>query len=215
MRIVIAGGHGKIALLLARQLVEAGHVAVSLIRNPDHAAEVAQAGGKPVVVDLEQSSPGGLAEHLFGADGVVFAAGAGPGSTAERKLTVDRDGATLLAAAAQQAGVSRYVMVSAIATDDFDPESDEIYQVYLRAKSEADAAVRNTDLHWTIVRPGGLTDEPGTGLVRVAESTGRGTIPRADVAAVLVACLADDSSSHKQFELISGDTPIADAVASL
>jgi uncharacterized protein YbjT (DUF2867 family) len=215
MRIVIAGGHGQIALLLARQLVEAGHVAVSLIRNPDHAAEVAQAGAKPVVLDLEQSAPADLAEHLYGADAVVFAAGAGPNSTAERKLTVDRDGATLLAAAAQQAGVSRYLLVSAIATDDFDPDSDEIYQVYLRAKSEADAAVRATDLTWTIVRPGGLTDEPGTGLVQVAESTGRGSIPRADVAAVLVACLADDSSIGHQFEVISGDTAIADAIASL
>jgi uncharacterized protein YbjT (DUF2867 family) len=146
---------------------------------------------------------------------VVFAAGAGPNSTAERKLTVDRDGATLLAAAAQQADVTRYLMVSAINTDEFDPDSDEIYQVYLRAKSEADAALRATDLEWTIVRPGGLTDDAGTGTVRVAESTGRGTIPRADVAAVLVACLRDASAVRKQFEVISGDTPVADAIASL
>lgn len=214
MRIVIAGGHGQIALLLARRLTDAGHVPVSLIRNPAHAADVAQAGGTPLVLDLEATSAADLAAHLEGADAVVFAAGAGPGSTAERKLTVDRDGATLLAAAAEQAGVRRYVLVSAMAADSFDPDSDDIFQVYLRAKSEADAAVRGTGLDWTIVRPGGLTNDAATGRVTIAESTGRGSIPRADVAGVVFGCLRTAATIGRQFEVISGDTPIAEAVAS-
>jgi uncharacterized protein YbjT (DUF2867 family) len=215
MRVVIAGGHGQIALLLAHQLAAAGHQPVSLIRNPDHIADVEQAGGWPVVVDLEAASAQELSVHLAAADAVVFAAGAGPGSTAERKLTVDRDGAVSLADAAQLAGVRRYVLVSAIATDDFDPDSHEIYQVYLRAKSEADATVRASGLDWTIVRPGGLTDDEPTGRVTVAPSTGRGQVPRADVAAVVAACLMMPSTVRTQFELISGDTPIEDALAAV
>ncbi len=211
MRIVIAGGHGKIALHLAQQLHASGHEAVSLIRNPAHADDVTVAGGEPVVFDLEQSSAAQLAEHLAGADGVVFAAGAGPVSTAARKLTVDRDGATLLIAGATQAGVQRYVMVSSMGADDFDPDSDEIFQVYLRAKSEADAALRESGLDWTIVRPGGLTDEPPAGEITIGERLERGTIPRADVAAVLLACLSG-AASGRQFEVISGATPIAEAL---
>ncbi|MCW2550131.1 MAG: family NAD(P)-dependent oxidoreductase [Mycobacterium sp.] len=214
MRIVIAGGHGKIALHLAQQLHVSGHQAASLIRNPAHADDVTVAGGEPIVLDLEQSSAAQLAEHLAGADAVVFAAGAGPGSTAARKLTVDRDGATLLIAAAKQAGVDRYVMVSAMGADSYDPESEEIFQIYLRAKSDADAALRESGLDWTIVRPGGLTDEPPTGGITIGESLDRGTIPRADVAAVVLACLGG-AAHGRQFELISGPTPIADALAEL
>jgi uncharacterized protein YbjT (DUF2867 family) len=212
MRIVIAGGHGKIALHLAQQLTAAGHEALSLIRNPAHADDVTVAGGEPIVLDLEASTAAQLAGHLTGTDAVVFAAGAGPGSTAARKLTVDRDGATLLLEAAKLAGVQRYVMVSAMGADGFDPNSEEIFQVYLRAKSEADAAVRESDLDWTIVRPGGLTDDVPTGEITIGETVERGTIPRADVAAVLVACL-EGAASGRQFELISGPTPIAEALA--
>ena len=212
MRIVIAGGHGKIALHLAQQLHQAGHQPVSLIRNPAHADDVTVAGGEPVPFDLEKSSAAALATHLTGADAVVFSAGAGPGSTAARKLTVDRDGALLLMAAAEQAGVDRYVMVSAIGADNFNPDSTEVFQVYLRAKSEADAALRASRLDWTVVRPGGLTDEPSIGRITVGESVGSGTIPRADVAAVIVACLGG-AARRRQFELISGPTPIAEALA--
>ena len=215
MRVVIAGGHGQIALLLAHQLAAAGHQPVSLIRNPEHVADVEQAGGWPAVVDLEAATPQELSVHLAAADAVVFAAGAGPNSTAERKLTVDRDGAVKLADAAQLAGVRRYVLVSAIATDDFDPDSHEIYQVYLRAKSEADATVRASGLDWTIIRPGGLTDDPATGRVTVAASTGRGQVPRADVAGVIVACLGLPGTIGVQFELIAGDTSVADALDGL
>jgi uncharacterized protein YbjT (DUF2867 family) len=213
MRIVIAGGHGQIALLLAQQLVQSGHQPVNIIRNPAHVDEVTATGAEPVLLDLEQATSSVLATQLAGADAVVFAAGAGPGSTAERKLTVDRDGATLLLAAAELAGVTRYVMISAIGADTFDADSTETYQVYLRAKSEADAALRNSDLQWTVVRPGGLTNDPGTGNVTMAESTGRGTIPRADVAAVVVQCLTTPGTIGKQFEVISGDTPIEAGLA--
>jgi uncharacterized protein YbjT (DUF2867 family) len=212
MRIVIAGGHGRIALLLAAQLAESGHQPVNIVRNPAHVDDVTATGAEAVLLDLEQATSSELAVHLAGADAVVFAAGAGPGSTAERKLTVDRDGATLLIAATEQAGVTRYVLISAMGADSFDAASTDIFQVYLRAKSEADAALRKSDLDWTIVRPGGLTDEPGTGKVSVGESTGRGTIPRADVAAVVAQCLTTASTIGTQFEVISGDTAIGAAL---
>ncbi|KQM60679.1 MULTISPECIES: SDR family oxidoreductase [unclassified Agreia] len=212
MRIAIAGGHGKIALILQKLLSDAGHEAVGLIRNPDHAADLLVAGGIPVVLDLEQVSAETLAADLAGVDAVVFAAGAGPDSGADRKLTVDRDAAVLLADAAVLAGIRRYVMISAMSADSFEPDSDDVFQVYLRAKSEADSAVRQRDLDWTIIRPGALTDDPGTGLVHLAESTGRGSIPRADVAALVFCSLVDGVGLHAQFEAIEGDDPVAEAL---
>ena len=145
----------------------------------------------------------------------MFAAGAGPGSSAERKFTVDRDAAILLADAAEAAGVPRLVVISAINTDDFDEASDDIFQLYLRAKSEADASVRGRDLDWTIVRPGSLTNEPGTGRVLAGSGLGRGSIPRADVAATIAALLDSGEASRTQFDLISGDDPIDEALARL
>jgi uncharacterized protein YbjT (DUF2867 family) len=213
MRIVIAGGHGQIALLLAQQLVQSGHQPVNIIRNPAHADEVNATGAESVMIDLEQATPSELAAQLIGADVVVLAGGPFPGRTAERKLTVDRDGATLLIAAAKLAGVARYVMISAMGADTFDADSKDIFQVYLRAKSEADAALRNSELDWTVVRPGGLTDNPGTGAVTIGESTRRGTIPRADVAAVVVQCLTSAATIGKQFDVISGDTSIEATLA--
>ncbi|MDN4639163.1 SDR family oxidoreductase [Agreia sp. PsM10] len=212
MRIAIAGGHGKIALILQKLLSDAGHEAVGLIRNPEQAGDLLVAGGIPVVLDLEQVSAETLAADLAGVDAVVFAAGAGPDSGAARKLTVDRDAAVLLADAAVIAGIRRYVMISAMSADSFEPDSDDVFQVYLRAKSEADSAVRQRDLDWTIIRPGGLTDDPGTGLVHLAESTGRGSIPRADVAALVYCSLVDGVGLHAQFEAIEGDDPVAEAL---
>ena len=215
MRVVIAGGHGAIARHVIEGLAGAGHEAVGLIRNPDHAADLVAIGGIPVVLDLETLDAETLATDIAGADAVLFAAGAGPGSGPERKLTVDRDGAVLLADAAERAGIRRYVMISAIATDDFDPDSDDVYQIYLRAKSEADADLRRRELDWTVVRPGGLTNDPGTGTVTVAEQTGRGQIPRADVAAVIIELLITGGGVRRQFELITGTTPVTEAVAGL
>lgn len=210
MRIYIAGGHGKIALLLSRLLRDAGHEPVGIIRNPDHADDLRDAGAEPLLLDLEHSSAEELAAHLAGADAVVFAAGAGPGSGAARKLTVDRDGAILLADAAERAGVRRIVVVSAIAADRFDPGSDDVFQIYLHAKSEADADIRARTLDWTIVRPGSLTDEPATGRVQVGDTVPDGSIPRADVAAVLASVLIEGRAIRRQFELTSGDTGIED-----
>lgn len=211
MRVVIAGGHGKIALILEQLLSARGDEAVGLIRNPAQAEDLQAAGAEAIVLDLEQASVEEVAKALRGADAVVFAAGAGPGSGAARKQTVDRDAAFLLADAAEAAGVDRYVMVSALAADDrsLDDSYDEVFRAYMRAKSEADANVRaRTGLRTTIVRPGGLTDDPGTGNVTVAESTGRGTIPRADVAQVLLAVLHEPETAGRTFEVISGETPV-------
>ncbi|MBW9215901.1 NAD(P)H-binding protein [Mumia sp. zg.B53] len=215
MKVAIAGGHGKIALLLARQLTAAGHEAVSLIRKPEQSDDVRATGATPAVLDLEHSTATQVAETLTGCDAAVFAAGAGPGSTIERKWAVDRDAAVLLAAGAQLAGAYRFVVVSSMGAGEGDPDSDDVFQVYLAAKGQADDAVRESGLDWTIVRPGGLTDDPGTGRVAVGDHVGRGTIPRADVAAVLVAVLEAPSTARTTFELIGGDVPIDEALASL
>lgn len=212
MHVAIAGGHGQIALLLERELAAAGHTSTAIIRNPDHAADVRDAGAEPVVLDLEDTTATRLAEAIGGADAVVFAAGAGPGSGSERKATLDRDGATLLIAAAQLAGTMRYVMISAMAVDDADPNSDDVFQIYLAAKGAADKALRESQLDWTIVRPGRLTNDPGTGAVTVADSVDRGDIPRADVAVVVARSLEEPSTIGSTFETVSGSTPIADAV---
>ncbi|WBP96869.1 SDR family oxidoreductase [Mycolicibacterium neoaurum] len=212
MRVVIAGGHGQIALILERLLAERGDTAVGLVRNPAHVPDLEAVGASAEVLDLERTSTAALAEVLGGADAVVFAAGAGPGSGVARKQTVDRDAAILLADAAEAAGVPRYVMVSAISADDrsLDDAYDEVYRAYIRAKAEADADVRaRPALDSTIVRPGRLTDDAGTGRVHIAESTGRGEIPRADVAAVLLAVLDHPDTAGRTFELITGDTPIS------
>lgn len=215
MRVVIAGGHGKIALILEKLLAERGDTAVGLVRNPAQVPDLQAIGAQAAVLDLERSTVAEVAEVLRGADAVVFAAGAGPGSGVERKQTVDRDAAILLADAAEAAGVNRYLMVSAISADDrsLDDSYDEVFRAYIRAKAEADADVRGrSGLRSTIVRPGRLTDEAGTGRVQIAESTGRGEIPRADVAAVLLAALDDPGTAGRTFELIGGDTPISDAL---
>ncbi|MBU8831021.1 SDR family oxidoreductase [Mycolicibacterium goodii] len=217
MHVVIAGGHGKIALILERLLAERGDSVAGLIRNPDHTADLQSAGAEAIVLDLEKATVAEVADAVRGADAVVFAAGAGPGSGAARKQTVDRDAAILLADAAEAAGVDRYVMVSALAADDhsLDDNYDEVFRAYMHAKSEADANVRaRTGLKTTIVRPGGLTDDAGTGRVRIADNTGRGTVPREDVARVLLAVLDTPQTAGRTFELISGDSPIADALTS-
>lgn len=215
MRIVIAGGHGKIALLLEKVLTDAGHEAVGIIRNPAQVADVVATGASALVLDLEQTTSADLAANLANlapVDALVFAAGGGPASGAARKLTVDRDAAILLADAAEIAGITRLVVVSAMSADEFDAGSDDVFQIYLRAKSEADAAVRDRDLDWTIVRPGALTDAPPTGRVTAADTVARGSIPRADVAALIAVLLTEGEGIRRQFEVVSGDTPIADVL---
>ncbi|WP_127573110.1 SDR family oxidoreductase [Georgenia faecalis] len=216
MRIVIAGGHGKIAQHLERLLAARGDDAVALIRNPDHADELARLGATPVTFDLESGTSEDLVGILAGADAVVFAAGAGAGSGAARKRTVDRDGAILLADAAEKAGVRRYVIVSAINAERGGAGiEDEVMAAYMEAKKEADDDLAARDLDWTIVRPGALTDAPGTGRVRLAHKTGSGEVPREDVARVLLAVLDEPGTARVTAELVSGDTAIGDAVAAL
>src|SRR6201996_1012484 len=179
MRIAIAGAHGKVGLRLGRILAARGEDVVGLIRNPDHASDVAAAGIQPVVCDLERASTSDVGDAVGAAGAVVFAAGAGPGSGAERKLTMDRDGAIKLLAAAVAVGAPRYVIVSSIGAEN-PPDGDDVFSVYLRAKAEADAAVRGSDREWTIVRPGALTDDPGTGRVSISTDPFRGEVPRED-----------------------------------
>ena len=214
MRVAIAGGHGQIALRLAKIMSERGDEVVALIRNPDHADEVRDAGAEPAVVDLEHASEDEVANAINGSDAVVFAAGAGPGSGSERKETMDYGGAVKLIAAAKQAGVGRYVIVSSMGANP-NATGDDTFSVYLRAKGRADEAVRASGLDWTIVRPGGLTNDAGTGRVNLGESVPRGQVTRDDVAAVLAAVLDSSTTIGRTFELMGGDTPVAEAVAAI
>jgi uncharacterized protein YbjT (DUF2867 family) len=218
MRVVIAGGHGQIGLRLERLLTARGDVVAGLVRNPDHIADVEATGSAAFLCDLETASVDEVAGHLVDveADAVVFAAGAGPGSGVARKDTVDRGAAVLLADAAEKAGVRRYLMVSAIRADEAPPpRSDPAFGAYLRAKSAADADLRARDLEWTILRPGGLTNEPGTGLVRLGSSVGYGDVPRDDVAEVLVALLDEPRTARQTLELVAGGRPVKAAVRSV
>jgi uncharacterized protein YbjT (DUF2867 family) len=208
MDVVVAGGHGKIGIRLLRLLADRGHRARGLIRNPGHAEDLEAAGAEPVICDMEALE--NLSGCCEGADAVVFAAGAGPGSGAERKRTVDYEAAVKL----MDAGVRRYVIVSAIAAGRPQDWSDEM-RPYYEAKAGADERLAESGLDYTIVRPGGLTDDPGTGRVRVGTNLDYDQIPRDDVAAVLLAVLEEPSSIGKTFELVSGDTPIEEAVRGL
>jgi nucleoside-diphosphate-sugar epimerase len=214
MRIAIAGGHGQIALHLTRLLHARGDDVISLIRNPAHADDVRDAGGEPTVCDLESATVEEVTEAIRGADAAVFAAGAGPGSGAERKLTVDRDGAVKLLAAAVAVDAPRYMIVSSIGAEN-PPAGDDVFNVYLRAKAEADAAVRGSDRQWTIVRPGVLTDDPGTGRVRLSTDPFRGEVAREDVAAVLDAVLGGHLAIERIFYVNGGDDPIDQALAAI
>ncbi|MEV4424987.1 NAD(P)H-binding protein [Streptomyces sp. R-07] len=212
MRIVIAGGHGQIALRLERLLSAAGHEVAGIIRKPEQGADLREAGAEPVVLDLESASVEMVAAVLQGADAAVFAAGAGPGSGAARKDTVDRAAAVLFADAAERAGVRRYVVVSSMGADASHP-GDETFDAYLRAKGAADDEVRSrTALEWTILRPGSLTNDAGTGMVRLEARTGRGPVPRDDVAAVLAELLDTPATAGLTLELIAGSVPLSVAV---
>lgn len=209
--VVVAGGHGQIALKLYANL-DTGAPARGLIRNPEHADDVRAAGGEPVIFDLEADDD--LAQHVEGADAVVFAAGAGPDSGAKRKETVDLGAAVKLIRACEAAGVARYLMVSAMGAAD--PSSGpEAMLPYLKAKAGADAALADSGLDYTIVRPGLLTDGAATGAVRVGEALDYGEVARADVALVLAACLDVEETIGKTFDLVGGEDPIADALRGL
>jgi uncharacterized protein YbjT (DUF2867 family) len=217
MRTVIAGGHGQIALRLERLLAARGDSAVGLIRNPDHADDVRATGAQPVVLDLEATPADSVATALAGADAAVFAAGAGAGSGVDRKLTVDRDAAVLLADAAERAGVRRFLVVSSMGADAEASFDEPVFEAYLRAKGAADDAIRaRTTLDWTILRPGSLTNDAGTGRVRLAaDHVERGSVPRDDVAAVLLELLDAPATAGLTLELVSGQDEITSAVRAL
>ncbi|MGY0024563.1 SDR family oxidoreductase [Streptomyces sp. cg35] len=215
MRIVIAGGHGQIALRLERLLSARGDEVAGIIRKAEQGDDLRAAGAEPVLCDLESASVEEVAAHLQGAGAAVFAAGAGPGSSTDRKDTVDRDAAVLFAEAAERAGVRRYVVVSSMGADAAH-QGDDVFDVYLRAKGAADDDVRRrTGLDWTILRPGALTNDAGTGLVRLEASTGRGAVPRDDVAAVLAELVDTPATAGLTLELVSGSAPVSVAVKSV
>jgi len=212
MDVLIAGGHGQVARRLIRTLAETGHTARGLIRNPDHAADIEADGGVPVLCDLERDE---VTPHVGGADAIVFAAGAGPGSGVERKRTVDLGGAVKCIEAAEALGVARFVIVSSIGAQD-PAGGPEAMRPYLEAKAEADARVAASSLDWTIVRPGSLQDGPGTGRVDVDTTLGRrGPVLRDDVALVLAETLAAPNTIRLTFEVFAGDTPAREAVRNL
>src|SRR5436190_10403092 len=208
MDVVVAGGHGKIGLRLLRLLAERGDRARGLIRRAEQAQDLEQAGAEPVVCDMEVEER--LAPFVESADAIVFAAGAGPGSGPERKRTVDLGAAVKLIEAAGELGIARYVIVSSIGADSPDAGPEQM-RPYLEAKAEADRALATSGLDFTIVRPGRLTDEPGTGRVAAGEVP-RGEIPRDDVAATLVAALDEPGTIGKAFNLVGGDTPVEEAI---
>ncbi len=212
MRVAIIGGHGKIALRLTGRLIARGVTVVGVIRNPAHADDIRALGGEAVVCDVERASVSEIAAAIGGANAVAFAAGAGPGSGAERKLTVDRDGAIKLLKASLAADVPRYLIISSIGAEN-PPEGDDVFSGYLRAKAEADAAVQASDRDWTIVRPGRLNDDPGRGRVRIETEPFNGEIPRDDVAAVLDALLQTARATRLVLYVNGGDDLVEEALA--
>jgi uncharacterized protein YbjT (DUF2867 family) len=212
MDVLVAGGHGQVALHLLRLLAERGHHARGLIRNAGHAPDLERVGAVPVLCDLETDE---AVPHVGAAEAIVFAAGAGPGSGPERKRTVDYGGAVKLIEAAEELAVRRYLMVSSMGAGD-PGSAPEAMRPYQQAKHDADEALAASGLEWTIVRPGGLTDVPGSGRVAIAERLGRsGSVPREDVALVLLECLTTPATVGRTFELLEGDVPVREALAGL
>jgi uncharacterized protein YbjT (DUF2867 family) len=214
MEVVIAGGHGAIGRRLTRLLVERGDTVHALIRNPDHCDDVRGDGAEPLVVDLEEAACEQIALAIAGADALVFAAGAGPGSGPERKITVDRDGAIKFLGAAHRAGIRRFVIVSSSGAEAA-PDDDEVFSVYLRAKAAADHVVMASHLEWVVVRPGPLSDDAGKGAVRLSEHPPGGPITRDDVAAILAAALSDDRLTRKLLYAEQGKDPVEQAIAAV
>ena len=216
MRVLVAGAHGKTARRLTRMLVADGHEVRGLVRKEEQTEDVTSDGAEPVLVDLEaEEVSGGVGEAVEGCDAIVFAAGAGPGSGDARKETMDYGGAAKLVEAAEDRGVRRYLMLSAMGAADPE-EGPEGMRPYLRAKARADERLAQSGLDYTIIRPGGLTEDEGTGRIDAAENLGRrGEIPREDVASTFAAALQDHHTYHRTFDILSGDTPIPEALARL
>lgn len=208
MDITIVGGHGSIAMMMHPMLKERGHRVRGIIRKAGQTGDLQEAGAEPIICDIEETDD--ISEAVGDVDAVVFAAGAGPGSGAARKWTVDRDGAIKLIKAAKKNEIDRYVMISAMGVNN--PRGNDVFKAYLKAKAEADEALRKSGLAYTILKPGRLTDEPGTGKVNLAPDLSKGEVPREDVAAVLVELLETPGTAGHQLDLITGNSPIKEAV---
>ncbi|MEO6471300.1 MAG: SDR family oxidoreductase [Aeromicrobium sp.] len=212
-QIAIVGGHGKIALLLAELLSSKDHVPLSLVRNPAYCEELERLGATVRILDIERASVDDFAAAFAGSDAIVFAAGGGPDGNIERKQTVDLGGSLKSIEGAKLAGIRRFVQISAIGVDNPVPgDASDVWKAYVEAKREADAALRGSDLDWTIIRPGALTDDEPTGKVLLAAETARASIPRADVATIIAAVLDDHRTVNKQWEAVSGDMAIDQAI---
>jgi nucleoside-diphosphate-sugar epimerase len=212
--VAVVGGHGHIARLLHPLLLEAGHTPVALVRKQEQADRLEAEGVSTRHLDIEADDVDAFAEALEGCDAVVFAAGGGADGNIERKRTVDLEGSTKSVDAAKRVGVRRFVQVSAIGVDEPLPEdTDDVWRAYVEAKRDADAYLRDSGLDWTIIRPGRLTDDAPTGQVALGEDVSRGDVTRGDVAAVLAAVLEDDRAAGHQWNLVGGETPLAEAVA--
>ncbi len=212
-RIAVVGGHGQVAQLLHPALVGAGHTPVALVRNEAYRAELEALGAEVRLLDLERQDAADYASAFAGCDAVVFAAGGGPDGDIERKRTVDLEGALKSIDGAGQAGIKRFVQVSAIGVDTPLPDDTEpVWRAYVEAKRDSDAALRDSDLAWTIIRPGRLTDDAATGRVALGTEVDRGDVTRADVAAVVAAVLDADETVGQQWNLVGGDTPVREAV---
>jgi uncharacterized protein YbjT (DUF2867 family) len=214
MRIGIIGGHGQIALLLGKMLADRSDEVTGFIRNPDQAAALRAVGITPVLLDLEDVDPSELTEAFSGLEAVVFAAGAGPGSSKERKDSVDRNASDLAVRAAESAGVPRFLQISSMGAGD-PPDDDGIFSHYLRAKSAAEQALRDSTLSWIVLRPGGLTNDSPTHQVELGSRVPHGSIPRSDVAALLVGLLDRPNLTRSTLEATSGATDIAQALDTL
>lgn len=212
-RIAIVGGHGKIALQLIPILKGRGKTVVPLARKQQQLLDLAAMGTEPRLLDIEAASEDDFAQAFEGCDAVVFAAGGGPDGDIDRKRTVDLEGSLKSIAGAKAAGIERFVQISAFGVDNPVPDDTEpVWKAYVDAKRDADAALRDSGLSWTIIRPGGLTDGAATGKIALSESVDQGQIPRADVAHVLADCLDQPASAGKQWEAVSGETPIPAAI---
>jgi len=212
-RVAIVGGHGQVARYLHPALVRRGHTPVALVRRESYRADLEELGAEVLLLDIEQQDADAFAEAFEGCDAVVFAAGGGPDGNIERKRTVDLEGSLKSIEGARRAGITRFVQISAINVDDALPaDTAPVWKAYVEAKRDADAALRASNLAWTILRPGRLTDDPATGLVDLGESVERSEVPRADVAEVVAAVLDDPRASGRQWNLVSGGTPVDEAV---
>jgi uncharacterized protein YbjT (DUF2867 family) len=214
--VAVVGGHGQVARHLLHDLRRSDIDAVALVRNERYRDEIEHRGAEMRLLDIEQEDATDFAAAFAGCTAVVFAAGGGPDGNIERKRTVDLEGSLKSIEGARLAGIKRFVQVSAINVDEPLPDgTGDVWRAYVEAKRDADAALRASDLEWTIIRPGRLTDDPATGLVALGSDVGRGDIPRADVAAVLAAVIDNPATVRKQWNVVSGETPVADAVHAL